>query len=297
MDILNLTINILEQASLFSLVAIGVYITYKILDFADLSVEGTYPLGAAIAAVLLVNGYNPWIATIAAMIGGAIAGFITAFLNVKLKITGLMSGILVMIALYSINLVIMGKSNTSLLGVETVFKRGSSKLLLIVIILFIVKILMDLFMKTKAGYLLLAVGDNEQVVTSLGVNKKIVTIIGLMISNGLVGLAGGLTAQYNGYADVGMGTGVIVKGLACVIVGSTIFGRFRVIKRTTQAIIGTVIYYAAITIALNFNLDPNLLNLLTAILIVIALAAQNGIFTIKKKRKGDFLDVENKETV
>ena len=297
MDILNLTINILEQASLFSLVAIGVYITYKILDFADLSVEGTYPLGAAIAAVLLVNGYNPWVATIAAMIGGAIAGFITAFLNVKLKITGLMSGILVMIALYSINLVIMGKSNTSLLGVETVFKRGSSKLLLIVIILFIVKILMDLFMKTKAGYLLLAVGDNEQVVTSLGVNKKIVTIIGLMISNGLVGLAGGLTAQYNGYADVGMGTGVIVKGLACVIVGSTIFGRFRVIKRTTQAIIGTVIYYAAITIALNFNLDPNLLNLLTAILIVIALAAQNGIFTIKKKRKGDFLDVENKETV
>lgn len=297
MDILNLTINILEQSALFSLVAIGVYITYKILDFADLSVEGTYPLGAAIAAVLLVNGYNPWIATIGAMIGGAIAGFITAFLNVKLKITGLMSGILVMIALYSINLVIMGKSNTSLLGVETVFKRGSSKLLLIVIILVIVKVLMDLFMKTKAGYLLLAVGDNEQVVTSLGVNKKLVTIVGLMISNGLVGLAGGLTAQYNGYADVGMGTGVIVKGLACVIVGSTIFSRFRLIKRTTQAIIGTVIYYAAITIALNFNLDPNLLNLLTAILIVIALAAQNGIFTIKKKKRGDFLDVENKETI
>ena len=181
MDILNLTINILEQSALFSLVAIGVYITYKILDFADLSVEGTYPLGAAIAAVLLVNGYNPWIATIGAMIGGAIAGFITAFLNVKLKITGLMSGILVMIALYSINLVIMGKSNTSLLGVETVFKRGSSKLLLIVIILVIVKVLMDLFMKTKAGYLLLAVGDNEQVVTSLGVNKRLVTIIGFCL--------------------------------------------------------------------------------------------------------------------
>lgn len=294
---LNLVINILEQASLFSLVAIGVYITYKILDFADLSVEGTYPLGAAIAAILLVNGVNPWLATIAAMIGGAIAGFVTAFLNVKLKISGLMSGILVMIALYSINLVIMGKSNTSLLGVETVFKRGQSKLLVIAIILVAVKILMDLFMKTKAGYLLLAVGDNEQVVTSLGVNKRLVTIIGLMLSNGLVGLAGGLTAQYNGYADVGMGTGVIVKGLACVIVGSTLFGRIQSVKRTSQAIIGTVIYYTAITIALNFNLNPNLLNLLTAILIVIALSAQNGIFTFKKKKKGDFINVENKETV
>lgn len=297
MNILNLVISILEQAFLFGLVAIGVYITYKILDFADLSVEGTYPLGASVAAVLLVKGFDPWSATLGAMIAGAIAGFITAFLNVKLKITSLMSGILVMLALYSINLVIMGKSNTSLYNnVETIFKRGSSKLVIIVIILLIVKILMDLFMKTKIGYLLFAVGDNDQVVTSLGVNKKVVTIVGLMISNGLVGLSGGLVAQYNGFADVGMGTGIIVKGLACVIIGTTIFGRIRKMASTTQVIIGTMIYFTAITLALRFNFSPDLLNLLTAVLIIIALAAQNGIFKFKKK-KGGPIDVENKETI
>ena len=286
MDILKIAINVLEQASLFGLVAMGVFITYKILDFPDLSVDGTYPLGACISAVLLVNGVNPWIAVVASALGGAIAGFITAFLHVKLKITNLMSGILVMIGLYSVNLLVMGnKSNTPLFQTTHIFSEVSglfTTLLIVAVLLIIFKILLDVFMKTKVGFLLFAVGDNEQVVTSLGVNKNNIKIIGLMLSNGLVALSGGLTAQYNGYADVGMGTGVVVKGLACVIIGTSLLGRFRRVKSTTQAIIGTVIYYFAISVALKMKLNPNLLNLLTAGVLVIALSTQNGLFKKKK---------------
>lgn len=298
MEYFNLIINIVEQAGLFALVAMGVYITYKILDFPDLSVDGTYPLGASIAAILLVNGINPIIATLMAMLGGAAAGFITAFLHVKLKITNLMSGILVMMAMYSVNLLVMGKSNTSLLGIKTVFSNNISKILIIVVIMIIFKLIIDIFMKTKAGFLLFAVGDNEQVVTSLGVNKNTVKIIGLMISNALVALAGGLTAQYNGFADVGSGTGIVVKGLACVIIGSSLLGRIKFIKSTSQAIIGTLIYYVAITLALRWQLNPNLLNLLTALVIVIALSVQNGVFSnIKRKKKGGVEVAEGKEVI
>lgn len=287
---MNLLINILELSSLFGLVAMGVYITYKILDFPDLSVDGTYPLGACIVGILLVNGVNPWVATIIAMLGGAVAGFMTAFLHVKLKITNLMSGILVMMGLYSINLLVMGKSNISLLSQKTVFSGDIPRIVITLSILVVVKILIDLFMKTKLGFLLFAVGDNEQVVTTLGVNKGNIKILGLMVSNALVALAGGLTAQYNGFADVGMGTGTVVKALACVIIGSSIFIKVKSIKNTTQAIIGTVVYYAAITIALKWNLSPNLLNLLTAIVIVIALSSQNGVFKFKIKTKGGALE-------
>lgn len=294
---MNLIINILEQASLFSLVAIGVFITYKILDFPDLSVDGTYPLGASIAAILLVNGVNPVIATIIACLGGAIGGFLTAFLHVKLKISNLMSGILVMMGLYSVNLTIMGKSNIPLLNINHIFSYNISPLIIAVCILIVVKLLQDLFMKTKAGFLLFAVGDNEQVVTTLGVNKGNIKILGLMISNALVALAGALTCQYQGYADVGMGTGTVVKALACVIIGSSLFNKVSFIKSTTQAIIGTVIYYAAITIALKLGLNPNLLNLLTAIVIVIALASEGNIFKRKTKVKGGVIDVKNTESI
>lgn len=303
-QIISLIINILELSSLFGLVAMGVYITYKILDFPDLSVDGTYPLGASIVAALLIKGVNPWAATLCAFLGGAVAGFVTAFLHVKVKISNLMSGVLVMMGLYSVNLIIMGKSNTPLfttthifngdkiyLALEKIFTlniNGNTynltKFIIVLVILIIVKVLLDLFMKTKLGFLLFAVGDNEQMVTTLGVNNDNIKILGLMISNALVALAGGLTAQYNGVADVGLGTGVVVKGLACVIIGSSIFSRFKFIKSTSQAIIGSIIYYAAISIALTRNLNPNLLNLLTATVIVIALASQNDIFGLKKRK-------------
>ena len=282
---MNLIINAIEEGLLFSIVSMGVYITYKILDFPDLSVDGTYPLGAAITAVLLVNGVNPWLAIIISAVGGAIAGGTTAFLHVKLKISNLMSGILVMIALYSVNLRVMGKSNTPLFSTKTIFKNTNLKSIFIIIIMVVIcKIIIDTFLKTKRGFLLIAVGDNEQVVSSLGINKNGVKVLGLMISNGLVGMAGAIQAQKYGYADVTMGQGIVVMGLATVVIGITIFGKLSLLKCTTLSILGAIIYKVAIAIALRVNFNPNDLKLITAIIVIIALASNNGIFKFKNKK-------------
>ena len=262
---MNLIIDAIEEGLLFSIVSMGVYITYKILDFPDLSVDGTYPLGAAITAILLINGVNPWLAIIISAVGGAIAGGITAFLHVKLKISNLMSGILVMIALYSVNLRIMGRSNTPLFSTNTIFKNANLKSIFIIIIMVVIcKIIIDTFLKTKRGFLLIAVGDNEQVVSSLGINKNGVKVLGLMISNGLVGMAGAIQAQKYGYADVTMGQGIVVMGLATVVIGITIFCKLSLFKCTTLSILGAIIYKVAIAIALRVNFNPNDLKLITA---------------------------------
>lgn len=286
MDVL---INILEQGLLFSIVAIAVYITFKILDFPDMSVDGTFPMGAAISATLLVQGSNPWVSIIAAAVGGGIAGAITGILHVKLKIDNLMAGILVMIGLYSVNLRIMGKANVPLFNVNNAFKLNVPAIVIIGVILLIVKILLDLYLKTKSGFLLIAVGDNEQVVSSLGVNKDIVKVLGLTISNALAATAGAITAQYQGFADVGMGTGTVVMGLAAVIIGASLFERFTFIKATTLSIFGAIIYKGAIAIVLKYGaiigLTANDLKLMTAIIVVVALCSNNGIFKFKSKRK------------
>lgn len=282
---MNLIIDAIEEGLLFSIVSMGVYITYKILDFPDLSVDGTYPLGAAITAILLINGVNPWLAIIISAVGGAIAGGITAFLHVKLKISNLMSGILVMIALYSVNLRIMGRSNTQLFSTNTIFKNANLKSIFIIIIMVVIcKIIIDTFLKTKRGFLLIAVGDNEQVVSSLGINKNGVKVLGLMISNGLVGMAGAIQAQKYGYADVTMGQGIVVMGLATVVIGITIFCKLSLFKCTTLSILGAIIYKVAIAIALKVNFNPNDLKLITAIIVIIALASNNGIFKFKNKK-------------
>lgn len=282
---MNLIIDAIEEGLLFSIVSMGVYITYKILDFPDLSVDGTYPLGAAITAVLLINGVNPWLAIIISAVGGAIAGGTTAFLHVKLNISNLMSGILVMIALYSVNLRVMGKSNTPLFSTKTIFKNTNLKSIFIIIIMVVIcKIIIDTFLKTKRGFLLIAVGDNEQVVSSLGINKNGVKVLGLMISNGLVGMAGAIQAQKYGYADVTMGQGIVVMGLATVVIGITIFGKLSLLKCTTLSILGAIIYKVAIAIALRVNFNPNDLKLITAIIVIIALASNNGIFKFKNKK-------------
>ena len=281
---MNFIIDAIEEGLIFSLVSIGVYITYKILDFPDLSVDGTYPLGAAIAGVLLVSGVNPWISIILATLGGAVSGLVTAFLHVKLKISNLMSGILVMIALYSVNLRIMGKSNIPLFNTDNIFENSNIKsIFIILIIVIIIKVLIDLFLKTKKGFLLIAVGDNEQVVSSLGVNKKSIKIIGVMMSNALVSMAGAIQAQRYGYADVTMGQGIVVTGLATVVIGLTLFGRMSLLKCTTLSILGAIIYKIAIAIALKVNFNPNDLKLITAVIVIIALASNNGIFKFKKK--------------
>ncbi len=285
MDVL---INILEQGLLFSIVAIAVYITYKILDFPDMSVDGTFPMGAAISAALLVKGVNPWVSILAAAAGGALAGTLTGIMHVKLKIDNLMAGILMMIGLYSINLRIMGKANVPLFNVDNVFKLNVPAIVIIAVALIIVKILLDLYLKTKSGFLLIAVGDNEQVVSSLGVNKDFVKVLGLLISNALAATAGAITAQYQGFADVGMGTGTVVMGLAAVIIGTSLFERFSFIKATTLSIIGAIIYKGAIAIVLKYGsivgLTANDLKLMTAVIVVIALCSNNGVFRLKKKK-------------
>lgn len=285
MDVL---INILEQGLLFSIVAIAVYITYKILDFPDMSVDGTFPMGAAISAALLVKGVNPWISILAAAGGGAIAGTITGLLHVKLKIDNLMAGILMMIGLYSINLRIMGKANVPLFNVDNIFKLNVPAIVLIAVALIVIKILLDLYLKTKSGFLLIAVGDNEQVVSSLGVNKDFIKVLGLLISNALAATAGAITAQYQGFADVGMGTGTVVMGLAAVIIGTSLFEKVTFIKATTLSIIGAIIYKGAIAIVLKYGavigLTANDLKLMTAIIVVVALCSNNGVFKFKKKK-------------
>lgn len=291
---MDVVINALEQGLLFALVAMGVYITYKILDFPDLSVDGTFPLGASISAALLINGVNPWISILIVTIGGAIAGSITGFLHVKLKISNLMSGILVMMGLYSVNLRIMGKSNIPLFNTNYIFKSTAvNSIFIILAIVVVVKIILDLFLKTKAGFLLTAVGDNEQVVSSLGVNKNLVKVLGLAISNGLVALAGALTAQHQGFADVTMGTGIVVMGLAAVIIGVSIFGKISFIKATTLSIFGAIIYKLVIAIALWMKLNPNDLKILTAVLVAVALAANNNVFKFKRKNR-DVKSMSNK---
>lgn len=283
---MEVILNALEQGLLFALVAMGVYITYKILDFPDLSVDGTFPLGASISAAMLVQGINPWITILVATLGGACAGAITAFLHVKLKISNLMSGILVMMGLYSINLRIMGKSNIPLFNTNYIFKNPAiNSIFIILVIVILVKVILDLFLKTKTGFLLIAVGDNEQVVSSLGVNKNIVKVLGLSISNALVALSGALTAQNQGFSDITMGTGIVVMGLAAVIIGTSIFGKLSIIKVTTLSIFGAIIYKLVVAVALWMQLNPNDLKILTAILVAIALASNSNVFKIKNKRK------------
>ncbi len=283
---MEVILNALEQGLLFALVAMGVYITYKILDFPDLSVDGTFPLGASISAAMLVQGINPWITILAATLGGACAGAVTGFLHVKLKISNLMSGILVMMGLYSINLRIMGKSNIPLFNTNYIFKNSAiNSIFIILAIVILVKVILDLFLKTKTGFLLVAVGDNEQVISSLGVNKNIVKVLGLSISNALVALSGALTAQNQGFSDITMGTGIVVMGLAAVIIGTSIFGKLSIIKVTTLSIFGAIIYKLVVAVALWMKLNPNDLKILTAILVAIALASNSGVFKIKNKRK------------
>lgn len=280
-------ISTLEQGFIFAIVALGVYITYKILDFPDLSVDATFPLGASVTALCLTNGINPFIACILAFVSGMLAGSITGFLHVKLKITNLLSGILVMIGFYSINLRIMGKSNTPLFNTKTIFNFNMETIVIVGVFAIFIKILLDLFLKTKLGFLLKAVGDNEQLITSLGVNKNIIKVVGLMISNGLVALAGSIMAQSQGFSDVGMGAGTVVIGLASVILGESIFKNINFVKGTTMALLGAILYKLAIALALRLGLDPNDLKLVTALIIIIILSTNNlegKLFHKKQKR-------------
>ena len=201
----------LEQSFIFAVMVLGVYISYKILDFPDMTVDGSFPLGAAVAAASIVKGLNPVLALILAMAAGAAAGFITGMIHVKLRVTNLLAGIIVMTGLYSINLRIMGKSNIPLFSVKHLFNGNISAIVVVGVILLIVKLGIDFLLKTKFGFALKALGDNESLIISLGLNEKTLKIYGLMLANSLVALSGAVLAQYQGFADVGMGTGTIIS--------------------------------------------------------------------------------------
>lgn len=297
MDIL---MGVFEQGLIFSIVALGVYITYKILDFPDMSVDGTFPLGAAVAAVCLQRGINPYLACAAAFAAGCIGGAVTGVLHVKLKINNLLSGILVMIALYSINLRIMGKSNIPLFGQNTVFTGSLVPIIIIFIFAAVVKTALDFFLKTKLGFILIATGDNEQLVTMLGVNKDNIKLLGLLLANGIAALAGSLMAQYQGYADVGMGTGTVVTGLAAVTLGDAIFKWVRIIKPTAMAVLGSIVYKGAIALALKFGFAATDLKLITALIVIIALSLNSRNFSFRirgRQSSGGKDNVRNKESI
>lgn len=277
-----ITISI-EQGLIFAVLAIGVFITYKILDFPDLSVEGTFPFGAFVFAKFATMGLDPITSTLLAFAFGLLAGVITYFLHIKMKIAPILAGILTMTILYSVNLRINGKANIPLYNSPSIFSLGNKMLVLIIIVL-IVKVLMDMFLKTEIGYLLIATGDNETLVKSLGANCDRYKLLGLMLSNGLVAMSGALMGQRQGFADINMGTSIIVSALASIIIGDTILKKSTKLNGTTRAILGSISYKLIGGLAIDLGLAPTDLKAISAIIVIAFIGYNNAsFFNFKKK--------------
>jgi len=280
----------LEQGLAYGLVALGIVITFRILSFPDLTVDGSFPLGAAVVARLIVEGVPPFYGIFFAIVAGFVAGCCTGVLYTKLKINSLLAGILMMTVLYSFNLRIMGKSNIQLLTVDTFLtplenlpvNRFIPIIAFFLVVSFGVKILTDLFMHTQLGFAMRATGDNEQMIRALGVNTDNTTILGLGISNAFVALSGALVAQDQGFSDVGMGIGMIVAGLASIIIGEALLGKHTVQRMTLAALIGSFLYKEIISIGLRLGLAPTDLKLATGIMVILAL----GIPALKREKEG-----------
>lgn len=286
----NLIISTIAQGLLWALLALGVFITFRILDVADLTVEGSFPMGAAISAVLITMGVNPWLTVLIAGIGGMIAGAVTGWIHTKLKIPALLAGILTMIALYSVNLHIMGKANISLLRMDTVYSAihsmGISNAVALTIIGVVVTVVVGLFLfwffGTELGTSIRATGVNPQMIRAQGVNTDTMIVLGLLLSNGFVAVSGALIAQSQGFADIGMGVGTIVIGLASVIIGEVLFASSSVVRKLfgnssfvlslVAVVFGSIIYRIVIAAVLYLGMPPNDLKLFTAILVALALS-------------------------
>ncbi len=277
---LDILVPTIAQGLLWALLALGVYITFRVLDIADLSVEGTFPLGAAVAATALVSGWGIAAAFVLAAAAGALAGVVTGLLTTRLKIPALLAGILTMIGLYSINLHVMGKANVALLRVETVFTLaedfGLTPAMALLVVgaaaVLVVGLVIYWFFGTELGTAIRATGSNAQMARAQGVNTSRMVVLGLLISNALVALSGALVAQANGFADVGMGTGTIVIGLASVIIGEVLFGTRSFKNCLISVILGSIVYRLVIAVVLALGMPPNDLKLFTAILVASALA-------------------------
>lgn len=281
--------GIFKEGLIYAIMALGVYVTYKILDFPDLSVDGTFPLGGAVTAALLTRGWNPFAAMFAAMLAGAAAGIVTGVIHVKLKVRDLLSGIIVMTGLYSVNLRIAGSANVALYSRKTIFgmplmAKGATVIITLVVIVLAVKIIMDLYMKTRSGLLLRAVGDNDTLVTSIAKDKGYVKIIGLSIANGLAALAGSVYCQQNGFFEISSGTGTIVIGLASVIIGTKVLKNISFVKATTAVIFGSVVYKACVAAAISVGLEPQDMKLVISVLFLAILLLSSGFK--RKKVKG-----------
>jgi len=299
MIFLNVTLNIVQQGLCYALVALGVYISYKILNFPDLTVDSSFPLGAITCFVLIQVGVPYILAILIAFLSGTVTGFITGFLHVKFKISPLLSGIITMTAFLSINLAIAkGRTlipygdkktlfNNALTGLfgDHLVSKALANIIILVIVVALVKVVLDLFFKTKRGYMLKAVGDNEQMSTSLGSNTGIYKILGLCLANGLVAMAGALYSQYMNYFDNTSGTGMVVIALASVIIGTAIFKKAKIIKGTTAAIIGALIYTGALNIIIALGVPTIYLRLMMAVAFAIILILNNLIFSKDKKMK------------
>lgn len=284
---MELCISTLTQGFIYALLSYGVYITYKILDFPDLTVDGSFPLGAAVTAIMLVKGVNPFVTLLAALFIGAVAGFVTGFIHVKLGVRDLLAGIITMTALFSINLQIAGSNLAIERSIDTIFTSGPimaimgnssliyRKFVVALILAAVVKLILDWYLKTKSGLLLRAVGDNATLVTTLAKDKGNVKLLGLVIANALVALSGAVVCQEQRAFSSTMGTGQVVFGLAAVIIGTTLFRKLSFVKATTAVLVGSVFYKACIQVAISLGLPANLLKLATAVLFLVVLVLGN----------------------
>lgn len=287
----NLAVSTVAQGLLWAVMALGVYVTFRVLDLADLTCEGSFPLGAAAAATLMATGHSVGTAIAAAAVAGMLAGAVTGILTTKMKIPALLSGILTMIALYSVNLRIMGKANLSLLGVDTVFtitqnmlglNNAQTTFAVGLAATLIIGFAMYWFFGTEIGAAIRATGFNQQMIRAQGVNTDMTIILGLIISNALISISGALVGQNNGFADVGMGVGTIVIGLASVIIGEVLFGTRSFKNCMISVVLGSVVYRIVIAIVLQMGMPPNDLKLFTSVLVALALSMP----LIKAKFKG-----------
>ena len=288
---MDFLITILEQGLIYGILALGVYITYKILDFPDLTTDGSFPLGAAVTAALIVKGVNPYLTLPIAFAAGALAGVCTSLIHVKGKVRDLLSGIIMMTALWTVNLRIAGTSNVPLFSKETIFKNSFLEglfpegvqpyvtLIVIVILTLVTKLILDFYMKSKSGFLLRAVGDNDKLVTSLAKDQGNVKILGLAIANGLIALAGSIFCQEERVFEISVGTGAVVIGLASVIIGTSLFKKLTAMTATTMVIVGSSLDKACTAVAMR-NFEPQHMKFITSALFLIVLL----ISTERKKK-------------
>ncbi len=280
---MGILVGILEQGLIYGIIALGIYLTYTILDFPDLTVDGSFPLGAAVTVSLILRGVDPFATLVLSFLVGALAGLCTGLIHVKLKVRDLLSGIILMTALATINLVIAGKANVPIFNYNTIFNHPVAEtllpaslanyrvLILTAVVAFLCKFILDAYMNTKSGYLLRAAGDNPVLVTTLAKDPGDVKILGLAIANGLVALSGSILCQQQRYFEASMGIGTMVMGLASVIIGMKLFEKLEKGKMTTAALLGSIVYKACVALAIAAGLSPVSMKLITAILFLAVL--------------------------